>query len=215
MSKLAIAEEILDKFKDKEEIYKPLKEHFRSNEAANKYLELCQEMDWDFEIDHAAIRTHDVKKVAEKYEKLGWEFDEKIDYPEEGWWAKVYRHPLYITLFIDQSYEEEKGKDQIIKRWVDKFGEYKFHHIAVLLDEEVEIEKVIDMLKKKGIEFPGKITGQKGSRLRQTFTQAETVDGFPYTVLELTQRNRDPKTGKIYYGFINEQADSLMKDSVL
>ena len=31
----------------------------------------------------------------------------------------------------------------------------------------------------------------------------------------MRKRNKDPKTGKVYEGFINEQADSLMKDSIL
>lgn len=205
----------IEKFSGKKEIYEPLLAYFKGNKAAQKYLELCQGKNWIFEIDHAAIRTKNVEKTSKKYLELGWEFDEKVDYKKEGWWANVYRHPMYPTLFIDQSYENGKGEKQIIKDWVEKFGEGKIHHIAVLLPEEVEIEEAIKLLEKKGISFPGKITGERGMRLRQIFTQAELISGYPYTVLELTQRNRDPKTGKIYYGFINEQADSLMKDSIL
>lgn len=205
----------VEKYRGKKEIYEPLLAYFKGNTAAQKYLELCKEKNWAFEIDHAAIRTKDVNKTSKTYLELGWEFDEKIDYPIEGWWANVYRHPMYPTLFIDQSYKADKEKKQIIKEWVSKFGEGKVHHIGVLLPEEVEIEEVIKLLEKKSVSFPGKITGEKGTRLRQIFTQAEVINGYPYTVLELTQRNRDPKTGKIYYGFVNEQADSLMKDSIL
>jgi hypothetical protein len=90
-----------------------------------------------------------------------------------------------------------------------------FHHIAVLMPEEIKIEEVINLLKGKNVNFPGNIIGGKDSKLRQIFTQAENVNDHPYTVLELIQRNKDPKTGKIYQGFINEQADDLMKSTVL
>ena len=166
-------------------------------------------------MDHLTVRTYNVDRASEEYIKSGYKYDEKVDYRNEGWYAKVFRHPKYPTLFIDQSYDNAKEDQKIIKRWVDKFGDKEFHHIAVQLPQGVEIEEAIDHLKKKGINFPGKITGPKGTQLRQIFTQAEVIDGFPYSVLELTQRNKDPKTGKIYAGFITVQADSLMKDSVL
>ncbi len=118
-------------------------------------------------------------------------------------------------MFIDQTYDDAPESLQIIKKWVAKFGDKEYHHIAVLIPKGVDIEEVIDLLKQKGINFPGKVTGQKGTRLRQIFTQAEVIDGQPYSVLELAQRNPDAKTGTIYPGFISEQADSLMKDSVL
>ncbi len=118
-------------------------------------------------------------------------------------------------MFIDQTYDDALESLQIIKKWVDKFGDKDYHHIAVLLPRGIEIEEVIDLLKKKEVNFPGKVTGPKETRLRQIFSQAEVVDSQPYSVLELAQRNPDPKTGEIYKGFISEQADSLMKDSVL
>ncbi len=205
---------ILDKYKSEKELYEPLLIYFEGNKAATKYAEICLEKGWDYVIDHMAVRTHNVNSTAKKYEKLGWKYEDKVDYLKEGWWANVYRHSIYPALFIDQSYKDTK-KEKIIENWVDKFGEYKFHHIAVLMPEGIKIEEAINLLKKKNVSFPGNIIGGKDSKLRQIFTQAELVNDHPYTVLELIQRNKDPNTGKIYQGFINEQADSLMKSTVL
>ena len=205
---------ILDKYKSEKELYEPLLIYFEGNKAATKYAEICLEKGWDYVIDHMAVRTHSVNSTAKKYEKLGWKYEDKVDYLEEGWWANVYRHSIYPALFIDQSYKDAK-KEKIIENWVGKFGEYKFHHIAVLMPEDVGLEEVINLLKKKNENFPGNIIGGKDSRLRQIFTRAELVNNHPYTVLELIQRNKDPNTGTIYQGFINEQADSLMKSTVL
>lgn len=215
MSLSAYLENVLSKYKHEKTIYEPILIYFDKNLASRRYAELCQEKGWSCTLDHLTVRTFDVDKVSVKYTKLGYVYDETIDYRNEGWFAKVYRHPKYPTLFIDQSYKDAKEEQKIIKKWVDQFGDKEFHHIAVLLQKGVDIEEVIDLLKEKGINFPGRITGTKGTRLRQIFTQAEVISGYPYSVLELTQRNVDSKTRKIYTGFIHEQADSLMKDSVL
>ena len=206
---------VLEKYSEEKTIYNPLQIYFEKNLAARKYGELCEENSWDYVIDHLTIRTYKIDKAAERLLKIGYKYDEAIDYRNEGWWAKVYRHPKYPAFFVDQSYEDAPEEQKIIKKWVDKFGDDEYHHIAVLLPQGVEIEEAINHLKKKRINFPGKVTGPKGTRLRQIFTQAETIDDFPYSVLELAQRSKDSKTGKIYTGFIHEQADSLMKDSVL
>ena len=206
---------VLEKYKSEKSIYDRLVIYFEKNLAARKYAEVCQEKGWDCVTDHLTVRTYNIDKAAQEYIKLGYKYDETIDYHNEGWFAKVYRHPTFPALFVDQSYDDAKEDLKIIKSWVDKFGDKEFHHIAVLLPQGVEMEEAIDHLKKKGINFPGKVTGPKGTRLRQIFTQAETINDFPYSVLELAQRNKDSKTGKIYTGFIHEQADSLMKDSVL
>jgi len=206
---------VLEKYKSEKLIYDPTVTYFDKNLAARKYAEVCEEQSWNCILDHLTVRTYNIDTASKRYEKFGYRYDEKIDYKAEGWYAKVYRHDKFPTLFIDQSYDDTSESQQIIKKWVDKFGDKEFHHIAVLLPQGVEIEEAIDSLKKKGVNFPGKITGPKGTRLRQIFTQAEVIDGYPYSVLELTQRNKDPKSGKVYTGFIHEQADSLMKDSIL
>ena len=205
----------IEKYKSEKSIYDPIVIYFEKNSAARKYAEVCEENGWECVLDHLTVRTYDVNKAAQRYTKIGYTYGEKVDYKNEGWWANVYRHTKYPSLFVDQTYEGASPEQQIIKKWVDKFGDEEFHHIAVLLPQGVEIEKAIDLLKKKGVNFPGKITGPKGTQLRQIFTQAEVIDNFPYSVLEFAQRNKDPKTGKTYEGFITVQADSLMKDSVL
>ena len=205
----------IEKYKVEKSIYDRIVIYFEKNLAARKYAEVCEEKHWDCILDHLTVRTYDVDKAAEEYIKCGYKYDEKVDYRNEGWYAKVFRHSLYPSLFVDQTYDDASESQQIIKKWVDKFGDKEFHHIAVRLSQGLDIEEAIELLKKKGINFPGKVTGPKGTQLRQIFTQAEVINNFPYSVLELAQRNKDPKTGKTYEGFITVQADSLMKDSVL
>ena len=208
-------ENVLEKYKSEESIYDRLVIYFEKNLAARKYAEVCEQKGWDCVIDHLTVRTYDIDKAAEHFIGLGYKYSETIDYKNEGWYAKVYRHTKYPVMFIDQTYNDAPESLQIIKKWVDKFGDKDYHHIAVLVQRGIEIEEVINLLKQTGVNFPGKVTGPQGTRLRQIFTQAEVIDGQPYSVLELAQRSPDPKTGKIYTGFISEQADSLMKDSVL
>lgn len=208
-----ILENVLNEYSSVPIVQSKIKSYFAKNEAARKYLEVCEEEGWQLKFDHLTIRTYIVEEAAKQVEAMGWKFSERVDYKNEGWWANVYRHSRLAPFFIDQSYED--AKDPIIKKWVDKFGDGDFHHIAVRLAGGVEIEYVIEKLQNKGVKFPGKITGKPESRLRQIFSQAETVDGVAFSVLELAQRNSDKATGKIYEGFITEQADSLMKDSVL
>ncbi len=193
-----------------------IRQYFEKNTAAQQYLEVCAEKNWPLIFDHLTVRTYDIDTAAKQYEALGWKYDETIEYKNEGWWAKVYRRgPGFPCMFIDQNYSEAPEKLQIIKRWVDVFGDQEFHHIAVRLAEGVEIEEAIKLLEAKGVLFPGKITGPKETRLRQIFSQAEVVKNSQFSVLELAQRNKDKQTGQVYEGFISEQADSLMKDSTL
>ena len=205
----------LDKYKAEKLLYEPLVAYFEKNTASRKYAEVCEENKWELFIDHLTIRTYKIDESAKKYEKLGWKYETTIEYLNEGWWAKVYRHPKYAPMFIDQTYDNAPSDKQLLKKWVDKFGDRDFHHLAFRIPQGVEIEEAVNLLEKKGVKFPGKITGQKGSRLRQIFTQAEVIDSVPFSVIELAQRNKDPKTSQVYEGFISEQADSLMKDSVL
>ncbi len=205
----------VDQFKQEKSIHDRIITYFEKNTSARKYAELCEENSWEIIYDHLTIRTHNVDKAIVEFENLGFKFEERIDYRNEGWYAKVLRHPKYGAMFVDQNYDDAPESKKIIKQWVNEFGDKDFHHIAFRLPEKVEIEVAIEGLKKKGIEFPGSITGSRGSKLRQIFSKAEFINGIPYSVIELAQRNKDPKTGLIYEGFINEQADNLMKDSVL
>jgi catechol 2,3-dioxygenase-like lactoylglutathione lyase family enzyme len=154
-------------------------------------------------IDHLAIRTNHIDRRAREFTDLGFVYADTLEYSD--WWAKVYRLPGYPALFVDQGYDDERGKTSVIPRWVAKFGDRGLHHAAVRVED---IEVTMDSLQAKGIRFAGEIIGSRGSTLRQIFTVPETVDGEPFTVLELTERHAG------YQGFSPPQADSLMKSTV-
>jgi hypothetical protein len=182
-----------------------LKQYFEENEAARTYLNVTQEKGWKAIIDHITIRCHHVDQKAQEFLKLSYEYQgELIEYPDQGWWAKVYRKKDYPALFVDQAYEDERGKSSILPQWVDTFGDHVLHHIAVRV---TDIEMAMEAMKGHKIQFAGQIVGKRGSRLRQIFTAAEVRQGKAYSVLELAERNN-------YDGFVPEQADSLMQASV-
>ncbi|HSE59402.1 MAG TPA: VOC family protein [Nitrospiraceae bacterium] len=155
-------------------------------------------------IDHLTIRTDDIDRRVREFLDLGYAYDETIEYGD--WYAKVYRAPGYPALFVDQAYAGDRGKTSVIPRWVAKFGDRVFHHVAVRVED---IEKSIARLKTKGVRFAGEIIGAPGSSLRQIFTVPESVDGEPFSVLELTERHAG------YQGFSPPQADGLMRSTVL
>jgi 4-hydroxyphenylpyruvate dioxygenase-like putative hemolysin len=154
-------------------------------------------------IDHLAIRTTHIDRRAQEFLDLGFVYTETLEYSD--WWAKVYRLPGYPALFVDQGYDDERGRTSVIPRWVAKFGDRGLHHAAVRVED---IELTMEKLQAKGVRFAGDIIGSRGSTLRQIFTVPETVDGEPFTVLELTERHAG------YQGFSPPQADSLMKSTV-
>ncbi|MBH0177123.1 MAG: hypothetical protein HP491_04485 [Nitrospira sp.] len=153
-------------------------------------------------IDHLTIRTFDIDRGAEPFVALGYTYDETIEY--DDWYAKVYRKAGYPALFVDQAYSDNRGKTSIIPGWVKKFGDQIFHHVAVRVED---IEKAVERLKQNGVVFSGNIVGNRGDHLRQIFSTPETVDGQPFSVLELAERHRG------YLGFLPPQADSLMKST--
>ena len=182
-----------------------LADYFRENEAARVYLQACAAKGWPPRIDHLTIRCLDIEQRARPYLAIGYEdHHEVVEYPEQGWWAKVYRKPDYPALFIDQAYTDERGKKSFLPKWVKKFGEDCFHHVAVLVDD---IDAAMAVMRAAGIEFSGDVVGAKGTRLRQIFTAAEQRQGEAFSVLELTERRN-------YDGFVPEQADGLMQASV-
>lgn len=153
-------------------------------------------------MDHVTIRTLDIDRGADPFVKLGYVYDETLQY--DDWYAKVYRKVGYPALFVDQAYPDERGRTSIIPGWVNKFGDKVFHHVAVRVED---IDKAVARLKQKGVVFAGNIVGAPGESLRQIFSAPETVDGQPFSVLELAERHRG------YLGFLPPQADSLMKSS--
>lgn len=153
-------------------------------------------------VDHVTIRTFDIDRGAQPFVSLGYAYDETLEY--DDWYAKVYRKPGYPALFVDQAYPDDRGKTSIIPGWVKHFGDRAFHHIAVRVED---IDKAVERLKHKGVVFAGNIVGAPGEPLRQIFSAPETVDGQPFSVLELAERHRG------YQGFLPPQADSLMKST--
>lgn len=154
-------------------------------------------------MDHLTIRTMDIDHRAEEFIALGYEYDETIYY--DDWYAKVFRKAGYPALFVDRAYPDARGQTSIIPRWVEKFGDRVFHHVAVRVED---IEQAILKLKSKGVVFAGEIVGARGGPLRQIFTAPEMIDGQPFSVLELAERHQG------YQGFLPPQADSLMRSTV-
>ena len=154
-------------------------------------------------MDHLTVRTMHIDQRAEEFIALGYGYDETLHY--EDWFAKIYRRAGYPPLFVDQAYPDDRGKTSIIPRWVQKFGDQVFHHVAVRVED---IEKAILKLKTKGVVFAGEIVGARGGMLRQIFTAPEMIDGQPFSVLELAERHQG------YQGFLPPQADSLMRSTV-
>lgn len=156
-------------------------------------------------VDHLTFRTLNVEKRAVEFLHYGYRYDAKVGMIEyENWWAKVYRKAGYPAIFIDQAYGGKKGQKSLIPGWVRKFGDTVLHHVAIQVDD---IEQAVYFLEKQGVAFAGKIVGDKGSDLRQIFSQPEMVKGEPYSVLELAERHRG------YAGFLPPQADGLMEST--
>ena len=156
-------------------------------------------------IDHCTIRTHDVDSRAKQFQDLGYAYDKDIGVLEfENWWAKVYRKPGYPALFIDQAFNDARGKQSLIPEWVDHHGDQCFHHIAILVEN---IEDAIAAITGKGFKMAGAIIGDVGSDLRQVFTEPEIKNDRVYSVLELIERHNG------YQGFLPPQADGLMEST--
>ncbi len=174
------------------------------NHAARVYAEISDARGWPLLIDHVAVRCLDIETRAAIFLKSGYVFrGERVEYPDQGWWAKIYRKARQPVLFVDQAYTDARGKNSIIPAWVKRFGDKALHHIAVRVDD---IDQAVAVLKTHGIQFAGAIVGSPGSRLRQVFTASEVREGAAYSVLELTERNG-------YTGFYPDQANALMQSS--
>lgn len=156
-------------------------------------------------IDHCTLRTRDVDARAHEVIAFGFTQDMGIGRLEfDNWWAKVYRKPGYPTLFIDQAFSEERGKDSLIPEWVDAHGDRCFHHIAILVED---IDVAIAAMRKNGFNVVGNVVGDRGTDLRQIFTEPEMKDGKVFTVLELIERHNG------YRGFLPPQANGLMEST--
>jgi catechol 2,3-dioxygenase-like lactoylglutathione lyase family enzyme len=153
-------------------------------------------------VDHLTLRTFDIDRRAAEFVALGYRECETLNY--DDWFAKVYRLTGYPAFFIDQAYADSRGASSIIPGWVEQFGDQTLHHVAVRV---ADIEHAVAQLSSRGVSFAGNIVGEQGSDLRQIFTIAELVDGKPFSVMELIERQRG------FQGFSPPNADSLMRSS--
>lgn len=154
-------------------------------------------------VDHITIRTRNIDRRVREFIRLGYVYSETLEYRD--WYAKVYRTQGFPALFVDQAYDDERGKTSIIPDWVDAFGDQTLHHIALLTED---IETAMDRLQHNGVTFAGSVLGEKGEVLRQIFSVPEPVRGIPFSVLELIERHAG------YQGFSPPQADALMQSTV-
>ncbi|MGB0908969.1 MAG: VOC family protein [Nitrospirales bacterium] len=186
-------------------VLKLVDDYLLRNQAARTFAQGLNEISVTLfpVIDHITIRTLNIDQRAEEFLQLGYTFSETLNY--EDWWAKVYRIDGYPALFVDQAYDDDRGKTSIIPGWVNIFGDQTLHHIAILVHD---IEQAMKESKKRGIEFAGEVIGGQGGDLRQIFTVPEKVNGQPFSVLELTERHNG------YQGFSPPQANSLMQSTV-
>jgi hypothetical protein len=187
-------------------ILRMVDDYLSRNAAARTVRDMLEEAGIGFwpVMDHLTIRTTDIDKRAEEFIALGYEYSETLEF--EDWYAKVYRLSGYPALFIDQAYAGDRGKTSILPRWVERFGDNTFHHIAVRVED---IEKSLAALQARGVGFASEIIGERGGDLRQIFSAAEVVDGAAFSVLELTERHRG------YQGFSPPQANALMQASAI
>jgi hypothetical protein len=115
--------------------------------------------------------------------------------------------------------------------WVLVHG-YNVNHFTALINshgvsELDDIEKTIDRLRSAGVPMKAEIEGARGSKLRQTATEAvmlnvPTLNGrrkatmpWTYAYFELAQRGEvvDPQTGRLvrFEGFLGPQATQLFE----
>ncbi len=154
-------------------------------------------------VDHITFRTLNIDRRARKFVRLGYVYSETLEYRD--WYAKVYRAPGFPALFVDQAYDDERGKGSVIPDWVNAFGDQTLHHIALSTED---IEAAMGRLQRQGVTFAGSVIGERGEVIRQVFSVPEPVRGVPFSVLELIERHAG------YQGFSPPQADALMQSTV-
>ena len=156
-------------------------------------------------LDHITFRALRVEERAKEFLDYGYVYDSKLGIIEyDTWWAKVYRKPGYPAVFIDQSFDGQRGRGNLIPDWVRIFGDKIPHHLTIQVDD---IENAVFFLEKQGVPFVGRIAGSRGMDLRQIFAQPEMNKGKEFTVLELVERHHG------YTGFVPPPAPGLVQTS--
>jgi hypothetical protein len=182
-------------------------DYLKSNKSASRVVEHIKQagVGWFQLVDHVTFRTYNVEKKAKEIAGFGYEKVETLEF--QNWWGNIYLVKGSPLIFIDQSYEGEKGKGSLIKEWVDEFGDQIFHHIAIRVED---IDHSVAFFKSKlDIEFSSDVMGKPKANLRQIFTKPEIKNNKAFSVLELIERNNG------YVGLLPPQADKLMESTRL
>lgn len=110
--------------------------------------------------------------------------------------------------------------------WVMLFGNQVNHFTAYVnaigIEKLNDIEKVAASMTAREVPMKDETEGERGSKLRQTSTKATlkpvtVLDGdgvkkqikWAYAYFEIAERNVDPETGKLFQGFLVQQAKKL------
>ena len=135
-------------------------------------------------LDHIAFRVADLETVVDFYvETLGYEIVQKMNLDFHGSRAisnvlQLPDNPFFI--FVDQGFDE----DNIISRWVQKYGS-GLHHMAYLVED---IEWTAGELRKRGMQFTTEQVIDTGGGLKQIFSLPNPGTGL---ITELIQRERE------------------------
>ncbi len=180
-------------------------------------------------IIHGALKTHrtnlpesflaDIHHLETKSESSRESLlEEAVEYFHELPWHLPEKSDL-LELNLDSQYAA----------WVLVHG-YNVNHFTSLVNSHKvpaldDIEKTTGELLKAGVPMKKEIEGARGSKLRQTATEAVLIDvpvtecgkyitiPWTYAYFELAQRDfyKDPVTGKVlrYEGFLGQQATNL------
>jgi len=108
-------------------------------------------------LGHIGIAVEKIEKTSFFYELLGFEIEESLLIPEKG--VKV----LFLKKGdIRLELLEPLNRDSVISKFLSNRGE-GLHHISLMVKD---IDRVISILKEKGVEFIDK-EAQKGAKGRK------------------------------------------------
>jgi catechol 2,3-dioxygenase-like lactoylglutathione lyase family enzyme len=151
-------------------------------------------------LDHIAFRVSEVKPVVDFYvNTLGFRVVQEMEMDLGG--SKAYSNVLNLPgvpfyIFVDQGMDEEN----IITKWVDKFGS-RLHHMAYLVKD---IQTASEVLRQKGMVFTTDEVIDTGGGLKQLFTTPHPITGV---ITEIIQRYKDDVF------FVQENVIQLIKST--
>lgn len=135
-------------------------------------------------LDHIAFRVPEVKPVVDFYvDTLGFQVVQEMEMDFGG--SKAYSNVLNLPgtpffIFVDQGLDA----DNIITKWVQKFGA-GLHHMAYLVED---IESAAESLRERGMIFTTDEVVDTGGGLKQLFGTPHPVTGI---ITEIIERYKD------------------------